>query len=136
MAPPGMTSIVAEHFCDAGDATWRASDEELVRRTVSDLTQRLGLFAASRVLGSCVVRAARAYPRMDVGHKERLAVIERWLDRFGNLQVVGRSGMFRYHNTDHVIEAGLGAAANVLGGTVDLRAVNAELAYHESRRIA
>jgi protoporphyrinogen oxidase len=135
MAPAGKTSLVAEHFCDAGDATWRASDEEIVRRTVADFV-RLRLFGASRVLGSCVVRAARAYPRMDVGHKERLAVIESWLDGFGNLQVVGRSGMFRYHNTDHVIEAGLGAAANVLGGTVDLRAVNSELTYHESRRSA
>jgi protoporphyrinogen oxidase len=133
LCPPGTTSIVAEHFCDEGDAVFRARDEDLVGLTVTDLADRLGLFARSEVIGSCVVRAPRAYPRMDVGHGEPLRVIEAWLDTIENLHPIGRAGLYRYHNTDHVIETAFAAAETILGRRRDVRAVNSELAYHEAR---
>src|SRR5262249_6872875 len=113
LAPPGTTSIVAEHFCDEGDATYRASDAELVQRTVGDLG-KLGFCAPREVLGATVTRVPRAYPRMDVEHKRHLQVIESWLDGFPNLQTVGRAGLYRYHNTDHVIETAFAAVENLL----------------------
>lgn len=136
MAPPGKTSVVAEHFCDVGDPTWRATDAELAERTIADLADVLGFFRREEVLGSAVVRASRAYPRMDVDHKRHVGVIEAFLDRFANVQSIGRGGLYRYHNTDHVIETGLAAAANVLGGAADVRAINTELTYHEERTTA
>ena len=88
------------------------------------------------MLGSAVVRAPCAYPRMDTGHRARLAVVERWLDRFGNLQTIGRGGMYRYHNTDHVIETAMACVDRVCGGAADPRQVNTELCYHEEKRTA
>lgn len=134
MSPDGKTSLVAEHFCDEGDAIWSFPDEALAQRTIEDLTGRLCLFDRSRVIGWKVVRAGRAYPRMDVDHKMHLQVIEEHLGRFANLQLIGRAGMYRYHNTDHVLETGLLAAENIRAGRAkyDLRTVNAELTYHET----
>ncbi|MCA8949499.1 MAG: FAD-dependent oxidoreductase, partial [Planctomycetes bacterium] len=136
MAPAGQTSIIAEHFCNAGDATWQADDAVLAERTITDLDQRLGLLRRKEVLGTKVVRAAAAYPRMDTGHRDRLAVIEAWLDRLDNLQAVGRSGMYRYHNTDHVIETAFACVDRLSGGAADPRSVNTELSYHEEKRTA
>ena len=135
MSPAGRTSVVAEHFCTVGDGTWLAGDDELAKRTVHDLTAKLGFFEPREVLGTRVVRAPRAYPRMDVEHKPLLRTLERYLDGFENLQLIGRGGMFRYHNTDHVIETAFAAVANVLGGREDVRAVNSELLYHEEREV-
>lgn len=133
MSPAGKTSVVAEHFCDPGDATWRLGDDELARRTVDDLASKLRFFERREVLGHAVVRAPFAYPRMDTDHKRHLQTIEGWLDQFANLQVVGRTGMFRYHNTDHVIETAFAAVSRILGGDADPRAVNTELVYHEEK---
>lgn len=136
MSPPGRSSIVAEHFCDVADATWCAHDADLAERTIDDLANRLGWFPRERVLDTCVIRARHAYPRMDIDHLGHLRKIERWFARFANLQLVGRGGMFRYHNTDHAIETGLAAAARILGdSTADPRAVNVELAYHEKETV-
>ncbi|MCA8952722.1 MAG: FAD-dependent oxidoreductase [Planctomycetes bacterium] len=136
LAPADKTSIVAEHFCDVGDATWRQDDAALVARATRDLTAELGFFAPDEVLGSAVVRAPAAYPRMDTGHRGRLETIERYLDGFANLQVIGRGGMYRYHNTDHVIETAMACVDRLTGGAADPRAVNTELAYHEEKRTA
>lgn len=136
MAPEGKTSVVAEHFCDPGDPTWSLSDEEIAARTVRDLTGVLGFFRPEQVIDCAVVRAAAAYPCMDTEHTEKLRVVEEYLDRFVNLQVIGRGGMFRYHNTDHVIETAFAAAGNILGEAADIRAINTELTYHEERRPA
>jgi protoporphyrinogen oxidase len=136
LSPAGQTSIVAEHFCDPGDRVYGMPDDEIVRLTVRDLSEKLGFFAPEQVLGACVVRAPAAYPRMSVDHKRPLQVIEGYLDGFANLQTVGRGGLYRYHNTDHVIETAFAAATNILGGRADVRAVNSELVYHEERRTA
>lgn len=136
LAPDGKTSIVAEHFCDRGDATWRMDDAAISERTIADLTDKLGFFRRDEVIGSKVVRVAAAYPRMDKGHKRRLAIIEGWLEALANLQVIGRGGMFRYHNTDHVIETAFAAVDRLRGGAADPRCINTELTYHEETRIA
>lgn len=135
MAPPGMTSLVAEHFCDPGDPVWRTDDAVLLARTIDDLV-KLGFIRRDQVVGSAVVRAPGAYPRMDVDHHRHVAAVDAWLSGLRNLQAIGRAGLYRYHNTDHVIETGLAAASNLLGGSVDVRAINSELAYHEEKASA
>lgn len=137
LAPEGQTSIVAEHFCDPGDEVYCGDDSALIDRTVRDLSDELGFIERDAVLGARVIRVPHAYPRMDVTHKQHVAKLTAYLDRFENLQVVGRAGMYRYHNTDHVIETGLAAAARLLGDhTVDPWTVNTELTYHERKQNA
>ena len=113
MAPAGKTLLVTEHFCFRGDATWSASDEALTEGTVADLV-RLGLIQRHEVIGSVVVRIPRAYPLFELGYRQHHDRIAEYLGRFGNLDLIGRAGKFKYYNMDHAIESGLAVAARLV----------------------
>lgn len=131
MVPDRARSVLGmEYFCFAGDELWEMADEELVALAKRELV-KLGLAAASRISDGTVVRMPKAYPVYDEGYEEALATIRAYLDRFRNLQAVGRNGMHRYNNMDHSMLTGLLAARNLLGEHHDLWLVNAEEQYHE-----
>lgn len=131
MVPDRARSVLGmEYFCFAGDELWEMADEELVALAKRELVQ-LGLAAASRISDGTVVRMPKAYPVYDEGYEEAVATIRAYLDRFRNLQAVGRNGMHRYNNMDHSMLTGLLAARNLLGEHHDLWLVNAEEQYHE-----
>ncbi len=113
LAPEGKTHIVAEYFCFQQDAVWKASDEAITASTVEHLAH-MGFIRKREVIGSCVVRAPRAYPLFHVGYERHYETIMAYLKQFKNLQVIGRGGMFRYHNMDHAMESGIDAANEVL----------------------
>jgi protoporphyrinogen oxidase len=113
MAPEMKTHIVSEYFCFKGDGIWNSSDEELTNITVQQL-ERLGFINNADVIDSCVVRVPNAYPLFELGYKEHYTKILRYLSNFRNLQIIGRSGMFRYYNMDHAMESGIEAAENIL----------------------
>ncbi len=115
MAPEGKTALVAEYFCFKGDKTWEASDEKLAEVTIQNL-EKLGFIKRSEVIGSTVVRVEKAYPLLEIGYREHYDRIFDYLSRFKNLQIIGRGGMFRYHNMDHAIETGIKAAENIRRG--------------------
>jgi len=113
MAPAGKTHIVAEYFCFQGDGIWNAGDEELAALTVKHLC-RMGFITEREVIGSCVVRVPRAYPLFTVDYRKHADKVLDYLGRFRNLQVIGRGGMFRYHNMDHAMGSGIAAANAIL----------------------
>jgi protoporphyrinogen oxidase len=113
MAPEGRTHLVAEYFCFQGDKVWNAADGELTNRTVEHLV-RLGFFAHSEVIGSCVVRVPRAYPLLDTEYRVHHERIMAYLRGFKNLRVIGRGGTFQYLNMDHAIASGIEAAEAIL----------------------
>jgi protoporphyrinogen oxidase len=120
-----------EYFCFEGDATWNASDDELVAVATSEL-ERTGLVPAGRVERGWVVRVPRAYPIYDARYGDRLATIRSWLERLGNLQQIGRNGLHRYNNSDHSMLTAIRAVDNVLHGAGhDIWEVNADSVYHE-----
>ena len=121
MAPPGRTLLVTEHFCFRGDATWNATDAELIETTVQHLEQ-LGFIRRPEVRDGMVVRIPAAYPLFEVGYQERSRVLCDYLERFENLQVAGRGGRFRYYNMDQAIASGLAAAEALLGRDMETRA--------------
>lgn len=112
MAPEGKTLLVIEYFSTEGDALWNEGDDTLVRITVENL-EKLGFIGRGEVIDSCVVRAPKAYPLFEVGYAELCRKVYAYLERFGNLHIAGRVGMFRYYNMDHAIESGLRAAEAV-----------------------
>ncbi len=124
MAPAGSTHLVAEYFCTRGDPVWGSSDEELVEGTVGQLSQ-LGFFARREVTDAHVLRVASAYPVFEVGYADHLKVITDYLNRFENLQLVGRTGAFGYLNMDHALASGIRGAERILRrtGTPVLRPV-------------
>jgi UDP-galactopyranose mutase len=66
-----------------------------------------------------------AYPVFEVGYAEHLNVITDYLNRFENLQLVGRTGAFGYLNMDHALASGIQGAEHILRrtGTPVLRPV-------------
>lgn len=115
MAPEGKTLLVTEHFCFRGDNTWSASDGDLAERTILNLVN-LGLVKRHEVIDKVILRIPRAYPLFEVGYTEQHEKICNYLDRYCNLRLIGRGGMFRYYNMDHTIESGIAAAESVMAG--------------------
>ena len=121
MAPPGHTLLVTERFCFRGDATWNASDDELIETTAQHL-ENLGFIRRHEVHDGMVVRIPSAYPLFEVGYQQRSQILCDYLERFENLQLAGRGGRFRYFNMDQAIASGLSAAEALLEGDTEMRA--------------
>jgi len=113
MAPEGQTVIVAEFFSFRADAIWAKNDEELEAITVENL-DNMGFIKKNEVIDRVVVRVPNAYPLFEVGYKELCDEMYDYLDRFKNLHIAGRSGMFRYYNMDHAIESGIETAEKII----------------------
>jgi protoporphyrinogen oxidase len=113
MAPADRTLVVAEYFCQRGDAVWEAPDEALGATTVTGL-EELGFLSRREVSGVRIVRVPNAYPRFEVGYEQQAAVVRRWCAGIENLELAGRTGSFEYFNMDHAIRSGLAAAARLL----------------------
>lgn len=109
MAPPGCTLLVTERFCFRGDAAWNAADADLIETTVRHL-EAFGFIRRREVLDGMVLRIPAAYPLFEVGYQERSRILCDYLERFENLQLAGRGGLFRYYNMDQAILSGLAAA--------------------------
>jgi protoporphyrinogen oxidase len=116
MAPQGKTVVVTEFFSFKGDAVWNEDDGKLSDITILNL-ERLGFLKRHEVIDTAVIRAAKAYPLFEVGYKELCDELYGYLERFGNLHIAGRGGMFRYYNMDHAIESGIRTAEKILEKT-------------------
>ncbi len=117
---PDRSSLVAEHYCFEGDSTWNLTDQELVTRTVADLAEKQKLLRREEVASGFAIRTRKAYPVYEMGYREQLLRIQRYLESIQNLQTVGRGGMFKYYNVAHLVESGIRAAENVFGAGHDL----------------
>ncbi len=136
MVPSEETTCLGlEYFCSQGDQLWNLDDAELVRLASRELAQ-LGIAGDAEIVDGTVVRAQQAYPVYDAEYRSCLATIRAFLDKFGNLQLVGRNGMHHYNNQDHSMFTGLLAARNILGENHDVWAVNSDFEYHESGTVS
>jgi protoporphyrinogen oxidase len=133
MVPAGnYSSIGFEYFCSEGDELWNASEAELIRQAMSDLSH-LGFYSEYDIHDAFVVRYAKAYPVYEDGYLEHIAVLRSWLSQFPNLYCIGRYGQFRYNNMDHSMMTGILAARRMMGQEVDPWSVNAEGEYLEGK---
>lgn len=113
MAPDGKTHLVVEYYCFSGDDIWSATDTVLAQRTVSELS-RMGFITPGEVHECITLRIPKAYPLFEVDYIQKQTCIVEYLDRFSNLELVGRGGQFEYYNTDHAMESGIAAAETIL----------------------
>ncbi len=124
------TCLGMEYFCTVGDDLWSMSDQDLVLLATHEL-EAIGLAKKDMIRDGVVVRMPKAYPVYNEEYPQAVATIREYLDRFVNLQVVGRNGMHRYNNMDHSMLTGMMAVQNLSGGKHDLWAINADEEYHE-----
>jgi protoporphyrinogen oxidase len=124
------TCLGMEYFCTVSDDLWSMPDKDLVILAMKELTA-IGLAKMDMIRDGVVVRMPKAYPVYDQAYPLAVATIREYLDRFSNLQVIGRNGMHRYNNMDHSMVTGMMAVHNLSGGKHDLWAINADEEYHE-----
>jgi protoporphyrinogen oxidase len=125
------TSLGLEYFLWEDDEEWDWPDERLCQKGIRESAQ-IGLIEPSEVLGGTVLRVRKAYPVYDQQYADHLATIRFFLERFSNLQTIGRNGLHRYNNQDHSMMTGVFAARNIAGEEGhDVWSVNTEAEYHE-----
>lgn len=129
---PTKTCLGMEYFCSEGDELWEMSDSQLIKLASQEIVKLdLGVFKAN-VEDGCVIRQKKAYPVYDGEYRQHLKVLQDYVERFENLQTVGRNGMHRYNNQDHSMLTALLAARNIIGEDHDIWNVNVERSYHEN----
>jgi protoporphyrinogen oxidase len=129
---PDVSPLTVEYFVFGGDEISRCSDEMLIRRATDEL-HATGIIKRDQVVAGFVVRSPKAYPVIEIGHRQHVETIKAWLDQFENLLPIGRSGMFKYNNQDHAMATGLLAARTALGlRRFDPWLVNIDAEYHEA----
>lgn len=126
------TSLGLEYFCSEGDDLWQKDDINLINFALKEL-ENVGIISRRYLIDAFVVRQPNAYPFYSMDYSKNVAIIRDYLSGFCNFQTMGRSGLFRYDNSDHALLTGIYAANNYLGkGRYDLWRVNADSEYLES----
>ena len=126
------TSLGLEYFCTEGDGLWNMDDIDLIDYGVSEL-EKIGIVSRKYLISGFVVRCPDAYPVYFVGYREKLRVVKSYIERFDNLQTMGRAGLFRYDNSDHALLTGIYSSKNFLGNEKhDIWNINTDDEYLES----
>ncbi len=134
MSPdPAMTCVGMEYFCDEGDELWKLPDAEMTAIALRELSE-LGLARSEDVTDSMVLRQPKAYPVYDRDYSKHISIIRNYIEKFENLQTVGRNGMHRYNNMDHSMLTGIMAVQNIAGAAHNLWTVNEEEEYLEEEK--
>lgn len=100
---PAFSSLAVEIFASQQDAVWREPDETIINQVAGQLSQ-LGWFKMEQLHNGWLIRIPHAYPVYRVGYRARLEQIKAYLNRWPCLHLLGRTGSFRYMNSDGVIE--------------------------------
>lgn len=102
-APRGTTGYCCEVTCMKGDTRWKHG-ERLTDWVVDDLL-KVGLIKdRNRVLDVQVERLPNSYPIYHKDYPGQLDAARTALNKFENLHLAGRTGLFWYNNMDHSME--------------------------------
>lgn len=124
-----------EYFCQAGDALWNKSDEDLKKLAAQELKSIGFIKECDDVLDSTVIRMEKAYPAY-FGSYHEFTIVRDYVDKISNLFLIGRNGMHRYNNMDHSMLTAMKAVEIIESGSQvkdSIWLVNAEEEYHEQR---
>lgn len=115
LVPPGQSALEMEIACDAGDAKWRMSDDDVLAACLADLTA-IGLDVREQVVAYGSSFNEYSYPVYDLRYREKLKAVLDFVWPIENLLTIGRGGLYRYNNMDHSIKMGMLAARHVAAG--------------------
>ena len=109
----GRTPLCCEYWCGSGDSIWSSTDSDLKMLAEEEL-RKISILRAETVSGGFVVRLARTHPAYCGAYKEAVSDVQKYLSRFVNMEIIGRSGAFKYYDQDNVLMMGITAANRVL----------------------
>src|SRR3989338_7185896 len=137
LSPKGTTTLVFEIACNVGDSMWLKKDKEIIKMVLNAYIDEFKSISKNDYLGGYVHRVAKEYPVYHIGYRGDVDQIKKYVNKYKNLQLIGRNGTFRYNNMDHSIEMGLFAAWNIISGghKYDIESVNIEREYLEEKKI-
>lgn len=98
-----VTSLAVEIFSTRGEPLWQMGDEEITRKVVEEMSA-IGWIRAEDLRHCKVLRVPYAYPVYRVGYEKRLARVKEYLGQWSHLHLIGRTGSFKYLNSDGVVE--------------------------------
>lgn len=126
------TTLGLEYFCDEDDNLWNMDDKEIFELAASEV-EKIKICNKSEIEDFAIIKVPKAYPVYNTNYKKHLNVIENYLRKFKNLQLIGRYGLFKYNNMDHSILSGIMASKNVMLDEYlfDTWCVNTDEDYHE-----
>jgi len=130
-------TILCMEYWSQDDGIWTAPPDE-VKRLAREEIQSTGLVSSTKILDAHVVRINRCYPIYRRGYSRHVATIANSLNRYKNLQAIGRYGSFKYNNQDHSILMGILASENILSNANhNLWSVNSDYdTYQEASNLS
>ena len=112
-APKNKTGLCIEVTCQENDEKWNNS-ERLIHRIKEDLIKADLIIRHNDINSIHIERISDAYPIYDLKYQHRLNISKENLDKFENLILAGRTGLFWYNNMDDCIVNGLDVAQRIL----------------------
>lgn len=134
LADAGTSAIGIEFYCDAGDEFWIKSDQELIDLAVAEMV-KLGFMRKDEFSDAFVVRHPDAYPVYYLGYREGFARLREYLERFSNLRLIGRAGMYKYRDQDHALYSGMLTVRNLFGENNDVWELGEEQEFYEEKSV-
>lgn len=113
-APDGKSSVMLEIPCNVGDEIYTMSDDELFRRSISELKE-LGIDLTGKTSEYFSAYADHAYPVYSIDYMARIRNHLKIIEKYNNLITCGRQGLFRYIFMDTAMVMGLSAADCIMG---------------------
>jgi protoporphyrinogen oxidase len=135
ISDPSKVWLGLEYFCNDTEDFWSWDDAKLIDFASRELEQ-IGIIDASDVLDATVIKMPKTYPGY-FGTYDRFDQLQKYLDKFENLFLVGRNGMHKYNNQDHSMLTAMTAVENIANGVKtkdNIWSINTELDYHEEKK--
>src|SRR5579884_1518948 len=92
------SAIAVEYFAFKKDRLWKMSDKELIDLAVAELVQAKFINSEKEIIDGFVLKEADSYPAYYMGYEKSFDLLKNYVERFGNLQLIGRGGMYKYDN--------------------------------------
>jgi protoporphyrinogen oxidase len=112
LSPPGENMLAVEFSCHRADDLWTMSDQELFELSLPCLEQD-GILTRRDVSKLFLVRAMHAYPIRYHGFQEHLDNVLGYVQAQPNLDVLGRTGEYRYIDSDQCMERAFALAEQI-----------------------
>ena len=111
--PKGHGGLCAEVACQLGDDNW--NDPERLRKDIIQNLLDVRILESERDIDKIAIeRVPNAYPIYHIHYPEWLDQATERLNKFSNLNLLGRTGRFWYNNMDHSIENAFAVALELL----------------------
>lgn len=108
-----QTPICCEYWCNFHEPIWSLSEQELLVQAEKEL-RKIKIIDNEEIFSGFVVKLPRTNPVYDRDYQHKKSEIQKYIDRFQGLQIIGRGGSFSYLDQDRVLLMGILAAENLL----------------------